>query len=68
MPDLIIRNEAADIAIEDGTIIAVGPELGLTAKREVDARGLLILPGVFDVHAHCNKPVRTYRLETWRHA
>jgi dihydropyrimidinase len=60
--DLIIRGGvvvtatgrgAADVAVEAGRIVEVGE--GLTAPadaREVDASGLLVLPGVVDVHTH----------------
>jgi dihydropyrimidinase/dihydroorotase len=42
----------ADIAIEDGTITAVGADLAREADRRVDASGLVALPGVVDVHNH----------------
>jgi allantoinase len=60
MVDLLIRGRAEDIAIEDGTIASVGPELDIKAKRELDARDLLILPGVIDVHVHFNEPGREH--------
>jgi allantoinase len=49
---------SVDVAIEDGRIQAVGPELP-GARQEVDARGLTILPGLIDVHVHFNEPGRT---------
>lgn len=43
----------ADVAIADGRIEAVGSGLPSPADaREIDAGGLLILPGVVDVHTH----------------
>jgi len=45
----------ADVAIRGGAIETVGPDLsGLAASAEeiVDATGLLVLPGVIDVHTH----------------
>ncbi len=57
MPDLIIRGADRDIAVEDGLISAIGPQLP-AAAREIDARGLAILPGVIDVHVHFNEPGR----------
>jgi allantoinase len=53
----MIRGDHADIAIEDGVIRSVGPELPGGAT-EIDARGLAILPGVIDVHVHFNEPGR----------
>jgi len=56
MADLLIRGDEEDIAIEGGVITAVRAGLDVKAKREIDARGLLILPGVIDVHVHFNEP------------
>ena len=61
MPDGIIRNgrvvtaqgvRTADIAIEQGIIRAVGSDLGRSSAPAIDAEGLLVLPGVIDVHTH----------------
>jgi allantoinase len=49
---------AADVAIEDGRISAVGPELS-GGGEEIDARGLTVMPGAIDVHVHFNEPGRT---------
>ena len=67
MTDVVVRGGAvvtaegvvsADIAIEDGRITAVGPDLP-GAAHEIDARGLTVLPGVIDIHVHFNEPGRT---------
>jgi allantoinase len=58
MPDLVIRGAERDIAVQDGIITAIGPELP-AGKREIDARSLAILPGIIDVHVHFNEPGRT---------
>jgi allantoinase len=55
---LVIRGDEFDVAIEDGVIAAVGPELP-GAAEEIDARGLLVLPGAIDAHVHFNEPGRT---------
>jgi allantoinase len=59
MTDLMIRGEGFDVAVEDGLIVAVGPELEGPAREEIDARGLLLLPGAVDAHVHFNEPGRT---------
>ncbi len=41
----------ADVAIEEGRIAAVG-EVGGTADRVIDAGGLIVAPGFFDIHNH----------------
>ena len=44
---------AADVAIADGRVVAVEPGIPATAARaSIDATGLLVLPGVVDVHTH----------------
>ena len=61
MTDLVVRggtvvttsgSRRADVATEGGRIAAVGPDLGTAAREVVDATGLLVLPGVVDVHTH----------------
>ena len=42
----------ANIAIRGDTIVAVGPELGGTATRIIDADGLVVAPGFIDMHTH----------------
>ncbi|MCX7202529.1 MAG: amidohydrolase family protein, partial [Burkholderiales bacterium] len=60
--DLIIRGgsvhdglgnpaKAADVAVKDGRIAAIGQVSG-TATQEIDAKGLLVTPGFVDVHTH----------------
>lgn len=68
MDDLVIRGglvvtpeglRPADVAITGEEIVAVGPELSRPAREEIDARGMVILPGAIDVHVHFNEPGRT---------
>lgn len=63
-PDLVVRggtvvtaagSSSADVVVSGGRIVAVGRDLeGLatSARDVVDATGLLVLPGVVDVHTH----------------
>lgn len=45
--------EPLDIAVRDGVVRAVGPPLGLDRDAvDIDARGLWLMPGVVDCHAH----------------
>jgi len=52
-----LAGETVDIAISDGVVAAVGEELP-GAATEVDAHGLLVLPGAVDAHVHLNDPGR----------
>jgi allantoinase len=49
--------QKADLAIEGGRIIAIAPELP-GAAAEIDARGMVVLPAIIDVHVHFNEPGR----------
>ena len=46
------RDEIADIGFGDGRIASLGAGLPLRAAETVDARGLLIVPGLIDLHTH----------------
>ena len=62
MHDLVIRAgtvvdgtgaapKLADVAVDDGRIVAVGGDVG-AGRRELDADGLLVTPGWVDIHSH----------------
>lgn len=43
-----------DVAVEDGVIIGLAPRLEVTAEREIDARGDIVVPGFVNCHTHQN--------------
>jgi len=47
----------ADIAVTDGIITTIGSEVS-DGQEVIDARGLVVLPGVVDSHVHFNEPGR----------
>jgi N-acyl-D-amino-acid deacylase len=44
--------ETLDVAVADGHIAAVAPNLSLSARTEIDAEGLVLAPGFIDTHTH----------------
>jgi N-acyl-D-aspartate/D-glutamate deacylase len=62
MFDLVIRNawlhdgsgapaQRGALAVSGGRIAAIGPDLG-PGRREIDAQGLALMPGIIDGHTH----------------
>jgi allantoinase len=65
--DLLIRDgtvvapegvRRADVAVLDGHVVAVAPEVGDSAREVLDAAGLHVLPGAVDAHVHLDDPGR----------
>jgi dihydroorotase len=67
MPKLLIKNgrvidpasghdAVADVAIQDGSIAAVGQNLSAAGAEEFDATGLIVAPGFIDMHVHLREP------------
>src|ERR687896_785830 len=46
----------ADVIISGGRIERIGPDLAREGAATIDASGLLVLPGVIDVHTHVRLP------------
>jgi dihydroorotase len=46
------RDQTGDIAFGDGKVTAVGHDLAASGTEIVDARGLLVVPGLIDLHTH----------------
>ncbi len=65
-PEIVIRGgevilptgrATVDIAVQGGTISAIGTDLR-SAAEVIEARGLIVVPGLVDAHVHFNEPGR----------
>jgi N-acyl-D-amino-acid deacylase len=41
-----------NIAVKDGKILKIGRDINLSAKKTINAKGLMVAPGFIDVHTH----------------
>jgi N-acyl-D-aspartate/D-glutamate deacylase len=66
--DIVIRNGqvfdganspavTADVAIHQGKVQSVGPQLPQQGTKEIDARGQWVMPGMLDIHTHYDAEV-----------
>jgi dihydroorotase len=46
------RDEIVDIAFGGGKVAGIGPDLRAGDAETIDARGLLVVPGLIDLHTH----------------
>jgi dihydroorotase len=67
MGSLLIRNgrvvdpsqrldRVADVFVSDGRVAALGGAAGRAADRTIDATGLIVAPGLIDMHVHLREP------------
>ena len=55
-------NGLADVLIDEGRVVAVGPGLrASTGATKIDAKGRLVLPGFVDLHVHFREPGFEYK-------
>ncbi|MGO9457458.1 MAG: dihydroorotase [Acidimicrobiales bacterium] len=68
MTELVVRGgtvvdaggrRRADVAVENGVVVEVGPSLEVPARAQVlEADGCLVAPGLVDLHTHLRQPGR----------
>ena len=50
--------DAADVLVRNGRIASIGENLSVPSAEVVDAAGLVLLPGLVDLHTHLREPGR----------
>jgi dihydroorotase len=57
-------SEIADVLIVDGCIENIAPNIKAEGVRVLDARGLIVAPGLVDIHVHGRTPGQEYKEDT----
>jgi dihydroorotase len=57
-------DRVADVLIEDGRIAAIEPSLEKDGAEVFDASGLVVIPGLLDIHVHGRTPGQEYKEDT----
>ncbi|HEY9422171.1 MAG TPA: D-aminoacylase [Thermoanaerobaculia bacterium] len=55
----------ADVAVRDGKVVKIGDLGKASAKRIIDASGLVVAPGFIDVHTHADDLAKKPRAENF---
>lgn len=55
--DLDLPFEIADVLVDDGAILSVGRGLDGEGARVLDARGMIVMPGLINAHTHSNQSI-----------
>jgi dihydroorotase len=55
------RDEVTDLLVEEGRIAGVGRGLPRGQASVLDASGLLVVPGLIDIHVHFREPGQEYK-------
>jgi dihydroorotase len=50
------RDEVADVHVRDGVVAEVGTRLGVASAEVLDCEGLVLAPGLVDLHTHLREP------------
>ena len=53
-----LGGDPADVLVPDGQITEIGPGLDEPGAQRLDAGGLILLPGLVDLHTHLREPGR----------
>ena len=54
-------DQVCDILVQDGKIVEIAPEIKEEGAEIIDATGLVVAPGLVDIHVHFREPGQTHK-------
>ena len=54
-------DQIADVLVDGKRIVRIGQNLGQDAEQVLDATGLVVAPGLVDIHVHFREPGQTHK-------
>ena len=54
-------DQVYDVLVQDGKIVKIAPEIKEEGAELIDATGLVVAPGLVDIHVHFREPGQTYK-------
>ena len=54
-------DQVCDILVQDGKIVKIAPEIKEEGAEVLDATGLVVAPGLVDIHVHFREPGQTHK-------
>ena len=54
-------DQVCDVLVEDGKIVKIAPQISEKDAEIIDATGLVVAPGLVDIHVHFREPGQTHK-------
>ena len=54
-------DQVCDVLVQDGKIVKIAPEIKEEGAEIIDATGLVVAPGLVDIHVHFREPGQTHK-------
>ena len=54
-------DQVCDVLVDEGKIIQIAPRIDVEGVQVIDATGLVVAPGLVDIHVHFREPGQTHK-------
>ena len=54
-------DQVCDVLVQDGKIVKIAPDIKEEGAEVLDATGLVVAPGLVDIHVHFREPGQTHK-------